>query len=93
MITTLDAQKFYESGPDDHGGMGGGIECSQPCLVVQQLVGVGYDNSGVECAMRLVPGVESYVKWVVSVYYIGFLYVGKDPLQLHFGFIYGAVMF
>ena len=62
MITTLDAQEFYESGPDDHGDVGGGIECSRPCLVIQYVLAYNYDSSDVDASMRVVPGVDSYTK-------------------------------
>ena len=62
MVTTLNAQEFYESRPDDHGNAGGGIKCSRPCLVVQYAAGRMYDASTVDIAMRLVPSVESFVK-------------------------------
>ena len=39
MITTLNTQEFHESRPVDHGGLGGGIKCSRPCLVVQYVLG------------------------------------------------------
>ena len=62
MVTILDAQKFYESSHLDHGDAGGGIECNRPCLVVQYLLGRDFDHADVDCAMRLVPSVESYVR-------------------------------
>ena len=62
MVTTLGPQEFYQSRPDDHGDVGGAIECSRSCLVVQYIVGRLYDNSNANPAMRLVPSVQSYAK-------------------------------
>ena len=61
-LAILDTQEVYESRPDDHGDVGGGIECSQPCLVIQYMMGWKYDNSNIDAAMRVVPSVDSCVK-------------------------------
>ena len=68
MITTLNAQEFHESRPVEHGDVGGGIKCSRPCLVVQYVLGKNYDRGNVDCAMRLVPSVESYVGWILLIH-------------------------
>ena len=62
IVTTLDTHRFYESRPNNHGDAGGAIECSRPCLVVQYVVGQLHGSSDVDCAMRLVPSVDAYVK-------------------------------
>ena len=62
VVATLNTQEFFECRPSDHGDVGGRIECSRPCLVVQYVTEWDYDNSDVDCAMRLVPSVESYIK-------------------------------
>ena len=72
LLAMLNTQEFYESHPIDHGDVGGGIQCSRPCLVVQYMLGKDYDDSIVDCAMRLVPSMESYLGWVFSMYCISY---------------------
>ena len=59
---TLNAHEFFECRPSNSSDMGGSVECSRPCLVVQYTMGWTYDESEVDATMRLVPSAESYVK-------------------------------
>ena len=65
---TLDAQEHYATQPGDDGGEGMALECSQPCLVVQLIIGRGYDASPFDPSMRIIPGLQSYIRYSVFTY-------------------------